>query len=157
VATFGTRTREKCFGEIPTLAQDFFCGYNTEDASRDLRLPSKLTVISLKKIPLIGNASSSREVPFREFIADHFRIAHREAFPHSTFDTSSIDRVDSDAIWEAFREYTETALRAELNQYEWSGHNVRGNFGNGDRFENPFRFRRQCSRVTQDGAGRRGG
>lgn len=101
-------------------------------------MPSKLAVTLLQKIPLIGSASSSREVPFREFIVDHFRIAHREAFPHSTFDTSSIDRGDSNAIRKAFREYTETALRAELDPYEWSGRNVRDIFRNGDRFQNPF-------------------
>jgi hypothetical protein len=61
----------------------------------------------------------------RECIATLFRIAHREAFPHSTFDTSSIESGDSDAIFEAFRDYTETALRAELNQYERSGRNVK--------------------------------
>ena len=99
-------------------------------------MPSKLAVTLLQKIPLIGCASSSREVPFREFIIDHFRIAHREAFPHSTFDTSSIDGGDSNAIRKAFREYTETALRAELDAYEWSGQNVRDIFGNGDRFQN---------------------
>jgi len=60
----------------------------------------------------------------RECIAALFRIAHREDFPHSTFDTSSIDSDDSDAICEAFRDYTETALRAELDQYEWSERNV---------------------------------
>ena len=62
-----------------------------------------------------------RMVPFREFIIAHLRIAHCGAFPHSTFDTSSKDMRDSSAIREAFRDYTETALRAELDQYEWSG------------------------------------
>jgi hypothetical protein len=101
-------------------------------------MPSKLAVTLLQKIPLIGSASSSREVPFREFIVDHFRIAHREAFPHSTFDTSSIDRGDSNAIRKAFREYTETALRAELDLYEWSGHNLRAFSGAGIDLRIPF-------------------
>lgn len=102
-------------------------------------MPSKLAVTLLQKIPLIGNASGSREVPIREFIVDHFRIAHRKAFPHSTFDTSSIDRGDSNAIRKAFREYTETALRAELDAHEWSGQSERDIFGSGDRFQNPVR------------------
>lgn len=122
---------------IPDSAQDFLRGYNTEDASRDLRMPSKLTVTLLRNIPLIGSASSSREVPYWEFNVNHFRIAHREVFPHSTFDTSSIDRGDSDAIRKAFREYTETALRAELDPYEWSGQNVRDNFRSGNDFRIP--------------------
>jgi hypothetical protein len=62
-----------------------------------------------------------------------FRIAHRGVFPHSTFGTSSKELRDSDAILEAFREYTETALRAELDQYEWSGRVVRVNFEDGNR------------------------
>lgn len=52
---------------------------------------------------------------------DSIRIAHSEAFPHSTFDTSSIKRGDSDANWEAFRDYTETALPTEPDTFEQSG------------------------------------
>jgi hypothetical protein len=114
-------------------------------------MPGKLAVTLLQKIPQIGCASSRREVPFREFIIDHFRIAHREAFPHSTFDTSSIDRGDSNAIRKAFREYTETALRAELDAYEWSGQNVRDIFGSGDRIQNPL----QSAGGTKDTQGSR--
>jgi hypothetical protein len=119
--TFGTCVRGNLSGELPKLAHEFHGGYNTEDASATSSCRVEFTVNLSWNSPLIASAAGWQADPLREYIAALFRIAHREAFPHSTFDTSSIDSDDSDAICEAFRDYTETALRAELDQYEWSG------------------------------------
>jgi hypothetical protein len=63
---------------------------------------------------------------FRKQMIAYFRIAHGDVFPHSTFGTSSKDRRVSKVFLEAFKEYTETALRAELDQYERSERAVTG-------------------------------
>ena len=119
--TFGTCARGNLSGELPKLAHEFHGGYNTEDASATSNCRVEFTVNLSWNSHLNASTARWQADPLRENIAALFRIAHREAFPHSTFDTSSIDSGDSDAICEAFRDYTETALRAELDQYEWSG------------------------------------
>ena len=123
--TFGTCARGYLSGEIPKLAHEIRAGYNTEDASAASDCRVEFTLNLSWNSPQNASAARCRANPLRECIAALFRIAHREAFPHSTFDTSSIESGDSHAICDAFRDYTETALRAELDQYEWSGRNVR--------------------------------
>ncbi|MGA2754288.1 MAG: hypothetical protein ABSE53_11010 [Terracidiphilus sp.] len=106
------------------MAHEIHGGYNTEDARATSDCRVEFTVNLSWNSPQSASTTCWQADPFGECIAALFRIAHREAFPHSTFDTSSIDSGDSGAIGEAFRDYTETALRAELDQYEQSGRNV---------------------------------
>jgi len=47
---------------------------------------------------------------FSQLIGTNFSIAHLDALPHSSFDTSLIDKGISCTIRKALKEYTETAL-----------------------------------------------
>jgi hypothetical protein len=49
---------------------------------------------------------------FSRFFGTTFSIAHLNALPHGSLDTSAIDSGNSCTIRKALREYTETALPA---------------------------------------------